>query len=271
MGKREIMLHTNNEDTMTQHKGRGRKGSWEPVAKSYGKQVGKSGHYYHQNVVLPGVKQLLEQTPPQSVLDLACGQGVLARQLPPKTRYVGMDISPSLIKQAQGQSRNKLHRFEVGDITIPLKLDTTFDTITCVLALQNVADPAPVFHNVAGYLSDGGRFIFVINHPCFRIPRQSGWGVDDKKKAQYRRIERYMSKLEVPIQANPSKGEKSAQTWSYHHPLSHYVTSLHEAGLQVQQLEEWCSDKKSEGRSAKMEDRARAEIPLFMAIVAVKA
>jgi hypothetical protein len=35
-------------------------------------------------------------------------------------------------------------------------------------------------------------------------------------------------------------------------------------------MEEWCSDKKSEGAAARMEDRARKEFPLFLTILASK-
>jgi hypothetical protein len=38
----------------------------------------------------------------------------------------------------------------------------------------------------------------------------------------------------------------------------------------IEKIEEWVSDKKSTGPMAKMEDRARDEIPMFMAILATK-
>jgi len=41
-------------------------------------------------------------------------------------------------------------------------------------------------------------------------------------------------------------------------------------GLIVQDLEEWRSEKKSVGKWAKMEDRAREEFPLFLAVLGEK-
>jgi hypothetical protein len=41
-------------------------------------------------------------------------------------------------------------------------------------------------------------------------------------------------------------------------------------GFLIERIEEWVSPKKSEGVMAKVEDRARAEFPLFMAMVAKK-
>ena len=66
------------------------KTSWEPASKWYKTIVGEEGHYYHQNIVLPGIMRLLNlkaQKNP-SILDLACGTGILGRQLE-GVNYVG--------------------------------------------------------------------------------------------------------------------------------------------------------------------------------------
>jgi hypothetical protein len=109
-----------------------------------------------------------------------------------------------------------------------------------------------------------------MNHPCFRIPRQSSWKVDDEQKIQYRRIDRYTSPMKIPIQAHPSKGQSSATTWSFHHPLASYSQWLNETGFVIELIEEWHSNKVSTGKAAKMENRSREEIPLFLAIKAKK-
>jgi hypothetical protein len=44
---------------------------------------------------------------------------------------------------------------------------------------------------------------------------------------------------------------------------------LFDGGFLIEKIEEWISDKKSEGGMAKIEDKARKEIPLFMAILAM--
>jgi hypothetical protein len=131
-------------------------------------------------------------------------------------------------------------------------------------------DPKAAFQNAADYLKSGGHLVVVMNHPCFRIPRQTSWKVDEEQKTQYRRIDRYSSPLQIPIQAHPSKGEQSGMTWSFHYPLAFYSQWLFEAGFTIELIEEWHSNKISTGKAAKMENRSRAEIPLFMAIRAVK-
>ena len=75
--------------------------------------------------------------------------------------------------------------------------------------------------------------------------------------------------MQIPINMNPGD-RNSPITMSYHHPLSDISKMIKDAGFVIDLIEEWTSDKESEGRVAKMENRSRSEIPLFMAIVAKK-
>ncbi len=232
------------------------KTSWEDAAKWYDKIAQEKGHYYHQAVIMPKLKKLIKK----SVLDLACGNGALAGNV--KCDYVGLDVSKSLIRAAQ--KKHEGAEFYTKDVTKDLDLKRTFATATCILALQNIAEPEKVLQNAHKHLEDNGKLILVLNHPCFRIPRQSHWGIDNQKKLQYRRIERYMSEMEIPIQV----GKVSLP--SFHHPLSFYFDLLKKCGFLTVDVQEWCSDKKSTGGAAKMENRAREEFPLFLTIIAQK-
>jgi ubiquinone/menaquinone biosynthesis C-methylase UbiE len=244
--------------------------SWENIGLWYQNLVGAEGHFYHRTVIMPGILRLLnlgayKDTP--HILDLACGQGIAARHLPPSAHYTGVDASASLVKHAREQATQAHHQFVVADVTGKLPLPARqFSHALIVLALQNIAAPEKALRNAASKLQQNGHLILVLNHPCFRIPRQSAWGVDADRQLQYRRVDRYMSPLEIPIQAHPSQGKASVTTWSFHHSLSDYIKWLTEAGFVVDALEEWVSPKMSEGKRARMENRARNEIPLFMAI-----
>ncbi len=248
------------------------KTSWEKVGSWYHGIVGNEGHYYHQTLILPGVLRLLNLTEKSngSLLDIACGQGVLARQLPPHVNYSGIDVSPTLIKSGKQASINKSHEFTVGDVSKPLSLSKQdYEYATIILALQNIENGEKVIENARRHLKSEGRLLIVLNHPCFRIPRQSSWEIDEDKKIQFRRIDRYLSSLKIPIQMHPGKGDQSPSTYSFHHPLSTYTEWLNNAGFRIIKIEEWSSDKVSSGKNAKMENRSREEIPLFMAILAV--
>ncbi len=246
------------------------KTSWAKSKRWYDELVGQEGHYYHREVILPKLLPLIAEGSPKTLIDLACGQGILARHLDKKIHYLGLDVATNLIEQAREYAKNDKHQFVVHDITLPYQPAHLYDCATILLALQNVVDPAAVIRHASECLKPGGRLILVLNHPCFRIPRQSSWGIDEQKKCQYRRLDRYLSPLEIPIQMQPAKGEKSATTWSYHHPLQSFFQWLSAANCAIIRLEESCSNKKSHGAHATMENRARAEFPLFLTLMAQK-
>ncbi len=245
--------------------------SWEPVHKWYNAIVGDEGHYYHREVIFPKLLDRWKLKATDSLLDMACGQGVFARQIPPSVDYLGLDISPSLIAQAKAQDKNSQHRYQVSDACKVIKLQKCdYSHALILLAFQNFADPLSALKNINSHLKTGGKLALVLNHPCFRIPRQSSWGVDESKKLQYRRIDRYMSPLEIPIEAHPGSKTKSPATFSYHHSLSDISRMLSESGFVIENIEEWCSNKQSGGAKAKMENRAREEFPLFLTIFSSK-
>lgn len=256
--------------------------TWEKVSPWYNKITQNSGHYYHEHIVIPGVLRLLSldlSLDPHSsypkLLDVACGTGVLGRAIPKEIDYLGVDVAPSLINEAKRTDRNHLHKYFVADVTeslisqIPQITPNSFNAATLILALQNIKDPKAVFENISNLLIANGYLLIVLNHPTFRIPRQSSWGIDDERKIQYRRVDKYMSPMEIPINMNPSD-RNSEKTMSYHYPLSYYSSILNDSGFLIEKIEEWTSDKESVGRASKMENRSRAEIPLFMAILAKK-
>lgn len=249
------------------------KTSWEPVQKWYDKAVGQEGHYYHRHIILPRLLKhwKLEKMPQASVLDLACGQGILARHLPKHVEYLGVDASPSLIKAAKSHDPQDKHLYQVADITKPMHIpDQEFTHAAIILALQNLEDPQNALLNASKLLRNGGRLALILNHPCFRIPRQSSWGIDEKKRLQYRRVDSYMSEHIIPIQAHPGEAKAETVTTSYHWPLSSLTKWLFDSNFSIRLIEEWCSDKESTGSKAKMENRARDEFPLFMALFAEK-
>jgi ubiquinone/menaquinone biosynthesis C-methylase UbiE len=248
--------------------------SWQPVNRWYNESVGAQGHYYHQHVILPGVLRLLQLDSRAKLLDLACGQGVLARAVDTvdkQINYLGVDLAKGLIEAARQQDRNPNHQYIIGDVSKPLAVkDQDFTHAAVILALQNIEHPERVINNITQHLTQQGKLILVLNHPCFRIPRQSSWEIDEKNKLQYRRINRYLSPLKIPITAHPGQAQRSAVTWSFHWPLSSLSEWLNHSGLVIEKMEEWGSDKKSEGKAAKMEDRSRSEFPLFLTVLARK-
>jgi ubiquinone/menaquinone biosynthesis C-methylase UbiE len=252
--------------------GGGRKPTlWDQASRWYDSLVGMSGSDYHQTIVMPGVLKMLELKPGRRVLDLACGQGVFSRfLLGKKIKPEGLDSSEELLRMARSRSVKSIP-YHLGNASDAKLLDgQEFDGIACLLAVQNMEKIEPVFQNVARWLKPKGKFVMVITHPCFRIPRQTHWGWDAEKKIEYRRVDRYASEMKIPI-LTPPFVDKVNFTMTYHRPLQNYFSALLKAGLCVDSLEEWVSNKESApGKRSRGENRARKEVPLFMAIRAVR-
>ena len=243
---------------------------WDQAAQWYDSLVGVKGSDFQKDIIMPGAFQILDLKKGQQVLDLACGQGVFSRYLYQKgMRVTGLDSSRELIRYAVKRSDLAI-KYEEGDAGDPQILKgRKFDAVACLLAIQNMETIDAMLQNVHRWLEPSGRLVLVMTHPCFRIPRQTHWGWDDDKKTMYRRVDLYSTETKIPILTPPMRGSE-VYTQTYHRPLQSYVRSLSQAGLHVDILEEWASNKNSEpGKRAKAENRVRREIPLFMGLSAV--
>ncbi|MCH8551505.1 MAG: class I SAM-dependent methyltransferase, partial [Natronospirillum sp.] len=234
---------------------------------------GAKGSFHHRAVAIPEVMNLLCCTANETVVDLGCGPGALANSVTQAgARYVGIDLSRKLIRFARKHNQNRQTDFQVGDLTSPDLAGALgkarFDGAVFLLSLQDIHPLSAAVANAAGLLKPGGKLVVLMTHPCFRIPRQSGWGWDVGRKLQYRRVDHYLSPLQVPMQPHQGVG---GITRSYHRPLSSYVSELCRHGLVIDQLREIPMTRLPRGQSvSRAEKRALQEIPLFLGLRAVR-
>jgi ubiquinone/menaquinone biosynthesis C-methylase UbiE len=240
---------------------------WDQASRWYDSLVGAQGTDFQKDIIMPGVFRLLDVKKKDKVLDLACGQGVFSRYLSQKGINVeGLDSSSELLKHARSRSNDSI-RYHVGDAGDAKNFEVDrFDGIACLMAIQNIEKMDLLFTSAARWLKVGKCFVIVMTHPCFRIPRQTHWGWDEEKKIEYRRVDHYLTEANVPI-LTPPFADPDSFTLTYHRPMQSYIEALVKAGFCVDAMEEWISNKKSQpGKRAKAENRARKEIPLFLAL-----
>ena len=256
------------------------KTSWGNVADWYDGLLEKSEDSYQEKVIMPNLLRIVDPKPGIKILDVACGQGYFSRAFHNNgAQVVGCDISQELVGLARNHSPKEItYHIASADNLAFLDKSQTFDVVTIVLAIQNIKEMRTSFAEASRALKPGGRLVLVMNHPAFRIPQSSSWQWDEKSKAQYRRIDAYMTDNQIKIDMNPGEKGKaqgargkaqnaSIQTVSFHRPLQSYFKAMNSAGFAVTRLEEWISHKQSqEGPRADAEDRARKEFPLFMCV-----
>ncbi len=245
--------------------------SWGKVADWYHDTVEGTGSY-QKDLILPNLLRLMDVKKGETVLDLACGEGFFSRRLTKiGARVIASDIAPELIVLAKKHSEAGGVQYHVAPShDISFLHPGSVDKATIVLAIQNIDNVKDTFAELARVVKPHGKIYLVLNHPAFRVPKESSWGFDEKMNIQYRRLDKYLSESRTKIQMHP--GDKPDQmTISLHRPLQFYFKQLGKAGFGVTNMEEWVSEKESQkGPRQEAENRARKEIPLFLCLEAIK-
>ena len=244
------------------------KTSWGKEASWYAEHLEQSDTY-HAKVILPNLERIVAPAKGLSILEIGCGEGFFARAFGEAgATVIASDIGKELIAVAKEKGGGPTYHVSPGEDLTWVKPHSQ-DVVIAVLTLQNMEKIEPVMKQVAWTLKKGGRFIFVLNHPAFRIPKATAWGFDEETSTQYRRIDAYLSARREKMDMHPGKKGAGSYTYSFHRSLQDYMKGLRAAGLAVTRLEEWISHKTSEpGPKANAENIARKEFPLFMMIEA---
>ena len=242
--------------------------SWEKAADWYDELL-QGKDTYQQKVILPGMLRMLEIKSGERVLDLACGQGFFSLAFANAgAEVVAADASAELIRRAKRHQNIMYHVAAANNLGFVKS--GSIDAIAFIMAIQNIDDVHAVLKECARVLAPKGKMILVMNHPSFRVPKHSDWEFDEEQHVEHRRVDQYLSEAKVKIQTHP--GDAPADyTISFHRPLQFYFKAFAKTGFAVTRLEEWISHRKSQkGPRAAAEDRARKEIPLFLALEAKK-
>lgn len=266
---KEVRHYRPSYKSVVPNKPRTASASWGEVASWYDKHLNEADTY-HEKVLLPNLLRLVDAKKGEHILELACGQGYFTRAIAKTGAHVeGIDIAPELIAIAQKESPTIPYHVGSAD-DLSHFADASQDKVLISLAMQNIENIEGVVSEAWRVLKPAGEFHIAMNHPAFRIPKQSSWAYDDKQKVQTRRVDQYLSNSKTDIDMHPGFAD-APKTISYHRPLQFYFKVFAKHGFAVTRLEEWISHKTSDsGPRAKAENNARKEIPLFLYLKVVK-
>ena len=138
-------------------------------------------HYFVPAMFLPWTALLLRHAAPQSrerVLDVACGTGIVARQVAPLVgadgQVVALDMNPAMLAVARSlptPSGAAIQWQEGNAMTLPFP-DGIFDIVLCQHGLQFFPDRAGAVREMHRVLAPGGRAMVIVlqalsRHPVF--------------------------------------------------------------------------------------------------------
>jgi phosphatidylethanolamine/phosphatidyl-N-methylethanolamine N-methyltransferase len=128
----------------------------------------------------PGRRQAfkyISRRPDQKVLEVGVGPGSTLEYYPPRTDFVGIDISAAMIEQARKKAANlnsgsRFH-LQVMDATTLEFPDNHFDLVMAAYVITTVQDPLQVCREIHRVAKPGAQII-AVNHT--RSQNGSLWG-----------------------------------------------------------------------------------------------
>ncbi len=209
--------------------------AYDDIAEWYDAQV-RGGGLLHE-MALPALFALVGDVRGQRLCDLACGQGVVARQLAARgARVIGVDLSARLLAIARRDEEAEALgiAYLCGDAQrLDVVGDGRFDGVVCNMALMDIADLAATARTVVRILRPDGWFVFVITHPLLdtALGRE---GVVRGSDGVSRRATRTYFAEGAWRSTNPDgvRGKVDA----HHRTFGTYLNTLSEAGLRFERL-----------------------------------
>jgi 2-polyprenyl-3-methyl-5-hydroxy-6-metoxy-1,4-benzoquinol methylase len=220
---------------------------WDNKAAFWDALHGDAGNAFHRHIIGPAVERLLQLEPGERVLDVACGNGALARRLAALGgRVTAVDFSQQLLDRARqrGQPSGPAINYRLADATDETALlalgEGEFDAITSVMALMDMPVIAPFFRAARRLLRPGGRLIFATAHPAFNSNRPIFLAESEDRAGQV--VVSHAMKIVAyrqipPVKAVGAAGEPNPHFY-YHRPLAELLGAAFAAGLALDGVEE---------------------------------
>ena len=211
---------------------------YDAIADWYDEQVREGGALQPAHaLVIPVLLDLLGDVRGHEVCDLACGQGIVAREMARRgARVTGVDISERLLAIARREeSAEPLGIVYIHDDarTLATIADAAFDAVACNMALIDIPDLADTVAAVRRVLRSGGTFAFSLPHPCI-VPPGSRFATDEDGTPA-RLVRGYFDEgYSVPPHAPGVRG----RVGTHHRTLATYLNTLTEAGFTLERVAE---------------------------------
>jgi ubiquinone/menaquinone biosynthesis C-methylase UbiE len=219
---------------------------WDRMAEWWDEKQGEDGDRWHRLLIEPPFERMIGEVNGLRVLEVACGNGRLARRLAHRgASVVAVDASEAMILHAREREAENPTGTEylVEDAALLDSLaDGSFDLVVAGMALMDIVDVEGALREAGRVLRAGGRFVASMIHPCFDTGEENSCWVAERYAYEarvFRKVGRYRELFEHRAEWRPrGRQEKVLETSYYHRPLSWYFRALRAAGLAVVAFEE---------------------------------
>jgi 2-polyprenyl-3-methyl-5-hydroxy-6-metoxy-1,4-benzoquinol methylase len=222
--------------------------AWEKKAAFWDETMGE-GNAFQRVLVGPATERLLGLRPGETVLDVACGNGVFSRRLAELgASVVATDFSEKFIELA----RARTERAGYGDTVEYLVADATdeermlalgegrFDAVVCNMALMDIPVIDPLMRVLRRLLKPEGRFVYSVQHPAFNS--NAVRLVLEEEDREGTLVETYSIKVTGYLHVPPGKGAgmpgEPAPHPYFHRSLSELFGACFRTGFVVDGVEE---------------------------------
>ncbi|MGV9427966.1 class I SAM-dependent methyltransferase [Streptomyces sp. NPDC003656] len=209
--------------------------SWDTIADWYAGllRTGSAMHEFNCDVLLGLLPGELGGC---RVLDLGCGEGIVARAVAARGASVaGIDPSPRMIEHARasgaGGPGTVVYAVDDGCALSTVAADSV-DWVTAGLSLNNVPDLDAALASVRRVLTARGSLAFTVPHPCFEAPHAAWTQATD---GPVRRVVGDYLAEGFWRSDNPDGARRAG---NQHRKLSTYLTALVRHGFALETVTE---------------------------------
>jgi 2-polyprenyl-3-methyl-5-hydroxy-6-metoxy-1,4-benzoquinol methylase len=219
---------------------------WDANAHWWDDRIG-DGNAFQDILIEPATERLLQVSPGDVILDVACGAGRFARRMAELgARVVAFDHSAKFIERAKQRTPNdaaiEYHVLDAADGDALRALGAgRFDKAVCSMALMDMPEIDPLLSVLAHLLKPGGDFVFSVVHPCFHSAEVQRFAEMYEEEAG-----RHIVRTGVKVSAYRTSFAKKTEgilgqpepQYYFHRPIEALLGACFKAGFVMDGIEE---------------------------------
>jgi SAM-dependent methyltransferase len=219
---------------------------WEANARWWDDRIG-DGNDFQTVLIEPATERLLDVVAGDTILDVACGAGRLARRLAELgAQVVAFDYSAEFIARARERtSPDAAVEYHVVDAANPQALlslgSNRFNKAVCTMAIMDMPEIGPLFAALPRLLAPGGALVFSVTHPCFHSAAIQRFA-EISEEQPGRHVIRSGVKVSSYLAPTARKTEgiigQPEPQWFFHRPITTLFRFGFNAGFVVDGIEE---------------------------------